>query len=56
MTGAKLKTVSGYKKTSWKVTGLSGKRKYYVQVRTYKTVSGVKYYSAWSSTKSVKTK
>lgn len=56
MTGAKLKTVSGYKKTSRKVTGLSGKRKYYVQVRTYKTVSGVKYFSAWSSTKSVKTK
>ena len=27
---------------------------YYVRVRSYKTVSGTKYYSAWSSKKSVK--
>ena len=32
------------------------KKKYYVLVRTYKTVNGVKYYSPWSKTKSVKTK
>lgn len=32
------------------------KTKYYVQIRTYKTVNGTKYYSSWSSKKSVITK
>lgn len=31
-------------------------KKYYVRVRTYKTVSGKKYYSSWSSPKTVVTK
>ena len=35
---------------------LKAKKKYYVQVRTYKTVSGKKYYSKWSKKKTVKTK
>ena len=36
---------------------IKGKKKtYYVQIRTYKTVSGKKYCSKWSKTKSVKTK
>ena len=39
-----------------KVTGLKAKTKYYVRIRTYKTVSGTKYYSAWSAVKTVKTK
>lgn len=39
-----------------KVKKLKGGRKYYVQARAYKTVSGKKYYSAWSTKKSVKTK
>lgn len=56
MTSAKTKTVKGYKYTSKKITKLSAKKKYYVQVRTYKTVSGKRYYSSWSSVKSVKTK
>ena len=56
MTNAKYKTVKGYKSTSKKITKLSAKKKYYVQVRTYKTVSGKTYYSSWSSIKSVKTK
>ena len=56
MTSAKTKTVKGYKYTSKKITKLSAKKKYYVQVRTYKTVSGKTYYSSWSSVKSVKTK
>lgn len=30
--------------------------KYYVQVRTYKTVSKVNYYSSWSGKKTVVTK
>lgn len=39
-----------------KLTGLKAKTKYYVTVRTYKTVKGVKYYSAWSEVRTVKTK
>ena len=35
---------------------LKPKKKYYVRVRTYKTVNGVKFYSEWSSAKSVKVK
>lgn len=49
-------TVKGYKKTSKKVTKLKGGRKYYVRIRTYKTVDGKKYYSKWSGAKTVKTK
>lgn len=52
----KMKTVSGEKKTSKKITKLSKKKTYYARVRTYKTVKGVKYYSAWSKAKKVKTK
>ena len=52
------KTVSikGYKNISKKVTKLKVKTKYYVKVRTYKTVKGVKIYSNWSKVKTVKTK
>ena len=56
MTNAKTYTVNGYSKTSAKKASLISKKYYYVQVRTYKTVSGVKYYSAWSKAKKVKTK
>lgn len=38
------------------VTAAQSKRVYYVRVRAYKTVSGKKVYSQWSSTKKVKTK
>ena len=50
------KTVNrkGWSKTSKKVTGLKSGKKYYVRVRTYKTVRGVRYYSAWSKVKTVK--
>lgn len=53
---AKTKTVKSYKTTTAKVTKLKAKKKYYVRVRTYKTVGKTKYYSAWSSVKSAKTK
>ena len=55
MAGAKKKTV---KKTASKVTikKLKAKKTYYVQIRTYKTVNGVKYYSKWSTAKKVKTR
>jgi|GEM_PF-2501887 len=41
---------------SKKVTKLTGKKKYYVRIRTYKTVGKTKYYSAWSASKTVTTK
>ena len=49
-------TVSKSKTTSKTVKKLKAKKKYYVRIRTYKTVSGKKYYSEWSKAKSVKTK
>ena len=49
-------TVKGYKKASRKVSNLKGGKKYYVRIRTYKTVSGKKYYSPWSKVKTVITK
>ncbi len=42
--------------TSKTVKELKNKKKYYVKIRTYKTVDGKKIYSSWSKTKSVKTK
>lgn len=43
-------------KTSLKLKARYAKQRYYVKVRAYKTVNGKKYYSKWSSVKSVKTK
>jgi hypothetical protein len=48
--------VKGAKKSSETITDLSGKTKYYFRIRTYKTVNGKKYYSAWSKAQAVKTK
>ena len=56
MTSAKTVTVKSTTATSKTIKSLKAKKKYYVQIRTYKTVKGVKYYSAWSARKSVKTK
>ena len=42
--------------TSKSYTGLSDKKTYFVKIRTYRTVSGKKYYSSWSAVKSIKTK
>ena len=44
------------KTTKNKVKKLKAKKKYYVRIRTYKTVNGKKVYSSWSKVKSVKTK
>lgn len=49
-------TVAKQKTTKATVKKLKSKKKYYVRVRTYKTVSGKKIYSSWSKVKSVKTK
>lgn len=35
------------------IGSLAKGKKYYVRIRTYKTVSGKKYYSAWSAAKTV---
>ena len=48
--------VKGYSKKSYKMTKLKAKKTYYVKVRTYKTVKGVKVYSDWSKIKTCKTK
>ena len=57
---AKTVTVSKNKTTAKSVSKLSAKKKYYVRVRTYKTVKiggkSVKFYSGWSKAKSVTTK
>ena len=49
-------TVKKQKTTKTTVKKLKAKKKYYVRIRTYKTVNGKKVYSAWSKVKSVKTK
>ena len=49
-------TVTKQKTTKATVKNLKSKKKYYVRVRTYKTVNGKKVYSSWSKVKSVKTK
>ncbi|MGN0532963.1 MAG: fibronectin type III domain-containing protein, partial [Eubacterium sp.] len=53
---AKTVTVGKNSTTSKTVSKLSGKKKYYVRIRTYKTVGSTKYYSAWSKAKAVTTK
>ncbi len=53
---AKLKNVTSYKTISVTIKGLTVNKTYYVRVRTYKTVNGVKYYSGWSTVKYKKTK
>ena len=57
---AKTVTVSKNKTTSKKISKLKAKKKYYVRIRTYKTVKvngkNTKIYSGWSKAKTVKTK
>ena len=55
-TKAKTVTVKSPKKTSATVKKLKAKKKYYVRIRTYKTVSKTKYFSSWSKAKSIKIK
>ena len=60
MKSAKTTTVGKNKTTSSTVKKLKNGKKYYVRIRTYKTVKingkSVKLYSSWSQVKSVKTK
>lgn len=56
MYDAKTVAVSSNKTLSKKVSKLKENTNYYVQVRTYKKISGKKYYSSWSEKKQVTTK
>lgn len=53
---AKTITIKKAKTTKKTIKKLKSKKKYYVRIRTYKTVLGKKYYSAWSKRKPVKVK
>lgn len=55
---AKIKSVKNGKATGATVKNkvLKKKARFYVRIRVYKTVNGVKYYSAWSGIKAVKIK
>ncbi len=52
----KVVTVSSNKTTSKTISKLAKGKVYYVRIRTYKSVSGVKYVSGWSGYKKVKVK
>ena len=53
---AKTVTIKDNTTVSKTVKGLKSKKTYYVRIRTYKVVGSSKFYSSWSSAKSVKTK
>ena len=52
-TGAKSVLVTKNTVVTKTLTGLAKGKKYYVRLRTYKTVGGAKYYSGWSAVKTV---
>lgn len=52
----KANTIPKAKTVKITVSGLSSKKNYYIKIRAYKTVNGVKYYGDWSSTKGTKIK
>jgi len=54
--GKKTVSVKNTSTVSKKITDLKGKRKYYVRIRTYKTIGKTNYYSSWSSVKYITTK
>ncbi len=53
---AKSVTVKGASKGKKKLAKLKSGKKYYVRIRTYHSINGTKFYSAWSKAKSKKTK
>ena len=52
--GSKLIRLTKNSTVSGKLKNLKKGKTYYVRIRTYKTVSGKKYYSVWSKTKRIK--
>lgn len=53
---AKTVTIKKNSTTGKTIKKLKKRTRYYVRVRTYKTVNGTRYYSSWSNVKSIKTK
>jgi hypothetical protein len=53
-TGVKTVNVKKNRTVSKTISNLKKRKTYYVRIRTYKTVSKVKYYSGWSKTKKLK--
>ena len=51
--GAMKATISKNSTVSRTIKSLNKGKKYYVRIRSFKTVSGKKYYSAWSAKKAV---
>ena len=49
-------TISKTGTTSKTVKKLRARKRYYIRVRTYKTVNGTRYYSSWSNAKHITTK
>lgn len=49
-------TISPNSKTSGTITGLKSGKKYYVRIRTYKSINKTKFYSSWSKSKKAKVK
>jgi hypothetical protein len=54
--GAKTISVKGRTAKSKKISRLKAKKKYFVRIRSYKTVDGARYVSAWSKVKTIKTR
>lgn len=54
--GTKIKTVKKPSAVKVTIKKLKAGKKYYVRIRTYKTVNGKDYYSGWSKAKTVKVK
>ena len=54
--GNKTVTISSASTVSKKIASLLSGKKYYVKVRSFKTVGSTKYYSAWSAVKGITTK
>lgn len=54
--GAKKTVITSNKTDKVTVSKLRENKKYYVRVRTYTIVNGIKYYGAWSAVKTVTTK
>lgn len=48
------KNIKSIYTTGANITNLRSERKYYARIRTYKTVNGKKYYSAWSEVRKIK--
>ena len=55
-TSPKYVTVKGASSVQKSMGGLAASKKYYIRVRSYRTVSGKNYYSSWSSVKALTTK